>query len=96
MTRPTPERLREIREGFINDPNRVKAIRDLLAELDALTVERNEAQVACAAMRALLGEWLRSPFFASRDAWWAWVSQFRPRVERAISSATMPPPPAGE
>ena len=91
MTRPTPERLQ-----YIRIHKAAPMIGNLLDEIDALTEERNEAQAACAAMRALLGEWLRSPFFASRDAWWAWVSQFRPRVERAISSATMPPPPAGE
>lgn len=36
------------------------------------------------AMKALLEEWLRTPFFETREGWEGWVAEFRPRVERLV------------
>lgn len=44
--------------------------------------DRLEAE--CKDLKALLREWLQTPFFSTQEAWVAWVSEFRPRVEAAL------------
>jgi len=38
-------------------------------------------------LRALLREWLRTPFFESREGWEAWLDNYKPRVIAALEEA---------
>lgn len=72
----------EAREGIRGEMRRVA---ECERDMHAAWRERDEALATCAALRALLLEWLETPFFATEEGWLAWVVEFRPRVERALA-----------
>lgn len=59
-----------------------------LASAERTAVERSQ-QIALLMVdleraRALLREWLETPFFETRAGYGAWLADFRPRVEAAL------------
>lgn len=55
-----------------------------LCYITSLEEQRDELRAEVARLVLLLDEWLKTPFFKTREEWATWVADFRPRVEAAI------------
>jgi len=59
----------------------VEYAKEYIPELEAKLVQ----------CQRLLKEWLNTPFFETEQEWLEWVSEFRPRVEKALARGDQPP-----